>query len=117
MSDNSRPMAKGTEVVDSWYSEHVFYPYSGQITREIVMKAGHFTQVIWRNSKEMGIGKAVSRRNRVYVVANYYPAGNVLNKFADNVPRKVHTSYESRRYSRRIFTRTVDFQHQVSYHN
>ncbi|XP_035220944.1 uncharacterized protein LOC118193888 [Stegodyphus dumicola] len=117
MSDNSRPMAKGTEVVDSWYSEHVFYPYSGQVTREIVMKAGHFTQVIWRNSKEMGIGKAVSRRNRIYVVANYYPAGNVLNKFTDNVPRKMHTSYDSRRYSRRIFTRTLDFQHQVSYHN
>ena len=49
--------------------------------------AGHFTQVVWKGSEELGIGKAADSKGRVYVVANYAPAGNFIGDFAANVSR------------------------------
>lgn len=49
----------------------------------------HFTQVVWKNSKELGMARAKSSDGRVYVVARYRPAGNDLNAFNDNVLPKV----------------------------
>ena len=45
-------------------------------------------QVVWKASKELGIGKAVSKKNGktcIYVVARYSPAGNNKRTFAENV--------------------------------
>lgn len=49
------------------------------------MKTGHFTQVIWRDSTELGVGMARNRNGEVYVVCNYNPAGNFLGSFTENV--------------------------------
>ncbi|CAF5089453.1 unnamed protein product, partial [Rotaria sp. Silwood1] len=47
---------------------------------------GHFTQVIWLGSTQLGIGIALTNDNRTaYVVANYYPPGNYLGQFGANV--------------------------------
>ena len=46
---------------------------------------GHFTQVVWKASKEFGVGKAKTRDGKWFVVANYYPAGNVQGSYAENV--------------------------------
>ena len=46
---------------------------------------GHFSQVVWKGSKEIGVGKALTEDGRVFVVCNYNPAGNVMGQFADNV--------------------------------
>ncbi|GBN45725.1 Golgi-associated plant pathogenesis-related protein 1 [Araneus ventricosus] len=123
MSNNSLPLLTAQQVVESWYSEHVFYPFDGHITRDIIPKAGHFTQVIWSGSRELGIGRAISKNNRLYIVANYYPAGNVLRKFAENVPPKIHNySHMPHYYSRRISSRRIDVdtstenQHVPQYH-
>ena len=48
---------------------------------------GHFTQVVWKGSEELGIGKATDSKGRVYVVANYRPAGNYIGNFATNVSK------------------------------
>ena len=51
-------------------------------------KAGHFTQVVWRNSRQFGIGRASKFHNGLlctYVVARYRPAGNFIGEFAANV--------------------------------
>ncbi|KAG8192347.1 hypothetical protein JTE90_002167 [Oedothorax gibbosus] len=116
MSDNSLPMATAKEVVESWYAEQKFYPFGCHITRDIIYKAGHFTQVIWRNSRELGIGRSISRTNRVYVVANYFPAGNVFNKFEDNVRERLHQKFLSPQtflqpqisYTRRLSSRRMN---------
>lgn len=81
-SDPNQGLA-GNEAVDSWYSEikdHVF----GREPNSL--KSGHFTQVIWKKSTELGIAWSRSRSGKILVVANYNPAGNFLGTFAENVP-------------------------------
>lgn len=30
----------GCEIVESWYSEHKFYPFDGLVTKEILLETG-----------------------------------------------------------------------------
>lgn len=47
---------------------------------------GHFTQVVWKSSKELGLGRAKTSDGKLtYVVARYRPAGNIINFMAENV--------------------------------
>ena len=49
---------------------------------------GHFTQVVWKGSTVLGIGKADGQRNGLkctYYVARYKPAGNVAGQMKQNV--------------------------------
>jgi len=41
--------------------------------------------VVWKGSKEIGVGKAQTRDGKIIVVANYRPAGNMMGDFAKNV--------------------------------
>jgi hypothetical protein len=47
---------------------------------------GHFSQVVWRDSKELGVAVAKNRSGHIFVVANYSPPGNFIGSFAENVP-------------------------------
>jgi hypothetical protein len=53
-------------------------------------KTGHFTQVIWKNSRRVGVGFAIGNGGRsAFIVAQYTPPGNVQGTFRSNVsPRK-----------------------------
>lgn len=46
---------------------------------------GHFSQLVWRDSKEVGIGTAQSKSGNFFLVARYSPRGNIDGKFNDNV--------------------------------
>ena len=47
---------------------------------------GHFTQVVWKGSQEIGVGRAKSRDGtKWYIVTNYYPAGNYVGEYKSNV--------------------------------
>jgi len=47
--------------------------------------AGHFTQVVWKGSTELGIAWARAPGGACYCVANYRPAGNMMGDFENNV--------------------------------
>lgn len=67
----------------SWYSEVSLYDYN---TGGFSKDTGHFTQLVWKNSKYLGIG--VGRSNSgTYVCADYDPLGNYLGQFRENVLR------------------------------
>lgn len=52
----------------------------------VIPLAGHFTQVVWKDSTELGVGMATTG-NKVFVVGQYHPAGNINTKeyFEKNV--------------------------------
>ncbi len=41
--------------------------------------------MVWKNTKEFGIGKAITKENKVIVVAQYQPPGNFMGQFDKNV--------------------------------
>lgn len=72
-----------TDAVRIWYSEIKSYKYDSP---GFSFDTGHFTQIVWRDTTEVGVGTCKSRDgNLTYIVARYNPAGNVLKKFHENV--------------------------------
>ena len=81
--------ALANQAVTSWYNEVSDYDYANP---GFSGKTGHFTQVVWKNSTELGCAAAQgvatiqgNQYNAFYVVCQYNPAGNVLRQFEDNV--------------------------------
>lgn len=81
-SDPSKQVS-GAEAVDSWYSEIKDYTFG---VEPRTLASGHFTQVIWKGSSELGTARARSATGKILVVSNYSPAGNMVGSFAANVP-------------------------------
>ncbi|CAF1385927.1 unnamed protein product [Adineta ricciae] len=74
----------GDKAVTKWYNEISDYDWNNPTSSS---GTGHFTQVVWKASTRLGIGRAVSASNKIYVVANYFPGGNFNNAYEENVPR------------------------------
>ncbi|XP_016844669.1 uncharacterized protein LOC100119359 isoform X1 [Nasonia vitripennis] len=93
-SSNPKTVVGGEEPVNEWYAEESQHQYGKEPT---TLKTGHFTQVVWRDSTELGVGMARNRNGEVYVVANYNPPGNFLGSFAENVlpPRDASSTSSS----------------------
>lgn len=72
----------GTMAVDAWYSEVSQYNYGKP---GFSGATGHFTQVVWKGSTEIGCGQARDARGGTYVVCNYNPPGNYSGRFPANV--------------------------------
>ena len=73
--------ATGREISTHWYNEIKKYNFKG----DWQSGCGHFTQMIWKDTKEVGFGKWKDKKGNIYVVANYFPAGNVMGFFKYNV--------------------------------
>ena len=76
-------------AVKSWYDEVKLYNYNSP---GFSSATGHFTQVVWKGSTQLGCGAARGTKtmngtkfNAFYVVCHYAPAGNVQGQFPANV--------------------------------
>ncbi|KAF7991726.1 hypothetical protein HCN44_010527 [Aphidius gifuensis] len=81
-SSNPKTIVNGDEPVNEWYAEEVQHHYGKE---PMTLKTGHFTQIVWQDSTEFGVGMSRNRNGEVYVVCNYNPAGNFLGSFMENV--------------------------------
>ena len=72
-----------TTASKSWYNEISGYKYSKILPANFATEkpVGHYTQMVWRSTRQIGIGMAVSEDGRVYVVARYFPAGNFIGQY------------------------------------
>ncbi len=78
---NSLQAIKPADVVASWGSEKQWYNYATNQCNAPAGKAcGHYTQVVWRASTEVGCAKAVCADFSQVWVCNYAPAGNVVGQ-------------------------------------
>jgi len=73
----------GKRPVDQWYSEIKDYNFSNLVGQK---GCGHFTQVIWKASKEVGIAVAKGPKG-FFVVANYNPPGNFIGMYPQNIQK------------------------------
>jgi hypothetical protein len=75
--------AIGAEATDAWYDEIKLYSFNRP---GFSMGTGHFTQVVWKGSKKLGVGFATTGNGKsLYVVAQYSPPGNYMGQFGQNV--------------------------------
>ena len=69
----------------SWYDEVKQYLWN--VEPKGAFKAGQFSQIVWKTSRELGVGLGRTRNGKVIVVASYYPRGNIIGQFLHNVKR------------------------------
>ena len=65
------------EVAEYWISEQKYFDFDSRICKEIVDSCGHYTQMIWRNTKKVGCATVQCGDEQVWV-CQYEPAGNVF---------------------------------------
>lgn len=73
------------DAVKGWYDEVCDFDFSDHSSRG---DTGHFTQVVWKASTQLGIGKYTGKDGPwtcTYIVARYKPAGNNPDELEDNV--------------------------------
>ncbi len=74
----------GQQVTEMWYSEVKKYDFSNP---KFASGTGHFTQVVWKSTTQVGAAKAIVG-NSCFVVANYIPPGNFVGEYQQNVFKK-----------------------------
>ena len=51
--------------------------------------SGSFTQMVWRGTTDIGVGRAFGPQGQTFVVALYKPPGNIRSKYEENVLKAV----------------------------
>lgn len=68
--------ASSAEVVGSWASEARAYDYR---SNSCTSTCGHYTQIVWRYTKQIGCGVAQGGGRQIWV-CEYSPPGNVIGE-------------------------------------
>jgi uncharacterized protein YkwD len=85
----------GEKASEKWYSEEQKYDYDKP---GYTSGIGHFSQLVWVGSKEIGCGAACTSTNECYVTCNYSPAGNYIGEFEENVLRPLNPIDDNGKY-------------------
>ncbi|ELR02131.1 hypothetical protein VC83_06969 [Pseudogymnoascus destructans] len=79
-----------TSSIDAWGTERSEYDFK---KAEFSHETGHFTQVVWKDTTSVGCGRrecdGKGGSPGWYVVCEYYPPGNVIGAFEENVQEQV----------------------------
>ena len=83
---NQAPLPEVCEYVNgsasaSWYNEIQYYDYATTRSTDAAQQIGHFTQVVWKDSTQVGFGRATMRDggyDTEYIVARYNTPGNFV---------------------------------------
>jgi uncharacterized protein YkwD len=70
-----------SSMINDWYSEISAYDFASGTGNG----TGHFTQVVWKSTTQVGCGIAQCTDGAI-LVCNYSPAGNMQGAYVENVP-------------------------------
>ncbi|KAH6943229.1 hypothetical protein HPB50_017955 [Hyalomma asiaticum] len=82
-SDMQAPIT-GRMPVEAWYNEIEKYNFDQPGFKS---GTGHFTQLVWKQSRRLGTGIARGRKGTIFIVCVYEPRGNIMGQFEDQVTR------------------------------
>jgi hypothetical protein len=87
-ADTDQP-AEAQEAVDDWYSE--IHDYRFDRPEPVPYSTLHFTQLVWRDTRRLGVARVYGRRPGsqwydTYIIFDFSPAGNVEGRFRAEVP-------------------------------
>ena len=80
------------KICEEWIKEKEYYneiknkgENKAKDYKKYFSKTKHFTQIIWKKTREVGFGYSQLNNNEKIFVAFYFPAGNILNEFSENI--------------------------------
>ena len=68
-----------TEVVAAWAEEEAYYDYQTNSCQP-GQQCGHFTQMVWHESRQVGCAKAMCGDKSQIWACNYHPRGNYIGE-------------------------------------
>ncbi|XP_031370965.1 uncharacterized protein LOC102674858 [Apis dorsata] len=75
---------KPKDPLESWYREGDYYKY-GDDDAKGLNGVCNFTQLVWKNTQLIGLGISIAINGAFYFVCFYYPCGNIVGQFKENV--------------------------------
>jgi len=75
------------EAIDAWYAEIDNWSFSKSASKGKNAVTGHFTQVVWKSTKQVGCFRQKCG-NKYLTVCQYSPAGNIGKDKANVMPLK-----------------------------
>jgi hypothetical protein len=67
------------DAVNSFLSEKQYYDYASN-TCQAGKQCGHYTQIVWRDTKRLGCARVVCQSSDVFITCNYDPPGNYIGQ-------------------------------------
>nr|WDS83913.1 pathogenesis-related protein 1 [Musa balbisiana] len=69
----------GIDAVNSWVDEKQYYDHDSNSCADGQV-CGHYTQVVWQDSKTIGCARAQCDNGGIFIICNYNPAGNIVGQ-------------------------------------
>ena len=83
---------KINNICEEWINEKDYYneiknkgENKSKDYKKYFSKTKHFTQIIWKKTREVGFGYSQLNNDENIFVAFYFPAGNILGEFNENI--------------------------------
>lgn len=56
--NSAKATANATAIVSAWYNEIIYFNFTAN---KFIHAAGHFSQVVWNSSQQLGVGYAYNK--------------------------------------------------------
>ncbi|KAH8161785.1 hypothetical protein CIB48_g6468 [Xylaria polymorpha] len=77
--------ADPTAAVEGWGDERAKYNFDKP---GFSAETGHFTQLVWKSTTDVGCGRKLCGTRGWYLACEYWPPGNVIGAFKDEVDKE-----------------------------
>lgn len=67
------------DAVSIWAGEEKYYTYATNTCQE-GQQCGHYTQIVWKNTRRIGCARVVCDSGDVFMTCNYDPVGNYVGE-------------------------------------